>query len=90
MDPPWQNASVDRMGHYDTMDMYDLFKIPIPDLLGAKNEQDRGGIVAVWITNRTKVKKMVIEKLFPTWGLQWVAHWIWLKVHHQVVLCATE
>ncbi|KAG0363766.1 Methyltransferase-like protein 4 [Podila minutissima] len=82
MDPPWQNASVDRMSHYGTMDLYDLFKIPIPQLLS------KDGVVAVWITNRAKVKKVVIEKLFPAWGLTWVAHWFWLKVttHGEPVL----
>ncbi|KAF9360475.1 Methyltransferase-like protein 4 [Mortierella sp. AD094] len=86
MDPPWQNASVDRMAHYGTLDLYDLFKIPIPDLLGAPKEQDltdesgSGGIVAVWITNRAKVKKVVVEKLFPAWGLDFVAQWSWLKI----------
>ncbi|KAF9110566.1 Methyltransferase-like protein 4 [Mortierella sp. AM989] len=86
MDPPWQNASVDRMAHYGTMDLYDLFKIPIPDLLGVSkersliNECEPNGIVAVWITNRAKVKKVVVEKLFPAWGLEFIAHWNWLKV----------
>ncbi|KAF9430503.1 Methyltransferase-like protein 4 [Entomortierella beljakovae] len=56
MDPPWQNASVDRMDHYQTMDLYDLFKIPIPDLLRPYSYQDTtSGIVAVWITNRAKI-----------------------------------
>ncbi|KAF9403486.1 Methyltransferase-like protein 4 [Mortierella sp. AD011] len=86
MDPPWQNASVDRMAHYGTLDLYDLFKIPIPDLLGAPKVQDltgeseSRGIVAVWITNRAKVKKVVVEKLFPAWGLEFVAQWSWLKI----------
>lgn len=87
MDPPWQNASVDRMSHYGTMDLYDLFKIPVPDLLRTKcregteeEQQKHGGIVAVWVTNRAKVKKVVVEKLFPSWGLELVAHWYWLKV----------
>ncbi|ORZ12070.1 MT-A70-domain-containing protein [Lobosporangium transversale] len=79
MDPPWQNASVDRMSHYRTMDLYELFKIPIPDLLKA-NGSNVGGIVAVWITNKAKVKRVVVEKLFPAWGLDLVAHWFWLKV----------
>ncbi|KAI1315677.1 Methyltransferase-like protein 4 [Mortierella claussenii] len=79
MDPPWKNASVDRMAHYGTLDLYDLFKIPIPDLLGTPKKDSRG-IVAVWITNRAKVKRMVVEKLFSVWGLELVAHWFWLKV----------
>ncbi|KAG0299788.1 Methyltransferase-like protein 4 [Dissophora globulifera] len=86
MDPPWQNASVDRMAHYDTLDLYDLFKIPIPELLRVKRdkkteeESHQDGVVAVWITNRAKVKRIVVEKLFPAWGLELVAQWYWLKV----------
>ncbi|KAG0259000.1 Methyltransferase-like protein 4 [Mortierella polycephala] len=106
MDPPWQNASVDRMSHYGTLDLYDLFKIPIPDLLrtntnpeqddicdnrndsNADDKTSQDAIVAVWITNRAKVKKVVIEKLFPAWGLELVAHWYWLKMttHGEPVL----
>ncbi|KAG0204840.1 Methyltransferase-like protein 4 [Mortierella sp. NVP41] len=92
MDPPWQNASVDRMGHYGTFDLYELFKIPIPDLLSPINNEHSagggGGVVAVWITNRAKIRKVVVEKLFPAWGLELVAHWYWLKMttHGEPVL----
>ncbi|KAI7817050.1 MT-A70-domain-containing protein [Gamsiella multidivaricata] len=80
MDPPWQNASVDRMEHYRTLDLYDLFRIPILDLLRTAEVRGQPGIVAVWITNRAKIKRVVIEKLFPAWGLELAAHWTWLKV----------
>ncbi|KAF9934518.1 Methyltransferase-like protein 4 [Linnemannia zychae] len=96
MDPPWQNASVDRMGHYETFDLYELFKIPIPDMLSPimcndhrdGTRRNKGGIVAVWITNRTKIRKVVVEKLFPAWGLELVAQWYWLKIttHGEPVL----
>lgn len=90
MDPPWQNASVDRMGHYGTFDLYELFKIPIPDLLSPVtssngSEEGEGGVVAVWITNRAKIRKVVVEKLFPAWGLELVAHWYWLKVSYLLI-----
>ncbi|KAF9585769.1 Methyltransferase-like protein 4 [Lunasporangiospora selenospora] len=105
MDPPWQNASVDRMSHYNTMDLYDLFKVPVMELvrqpitddehLDARVDQANdssttpellepttveGSIVAVWITNRAKIKRVVLEKLFPAWGLEYIDHWTWLKV----------
>ncbi|KAF9976943.1 Methyltransferase-like protein 4 [Actinomortierella ambigua] len=87
MDPPWTNASVDRMAHYSTMDMYELFKIPIPRLLHptASNSSSSTSslplpVVAVWITNRPKVYNFVTKKLFPAWGLDLVACWYWLKV----------
>lgn len=82
MDPPWQNASVDRRSRYKTLDLYDLFKIPIPELLRKVDELNTktSPIVAVWITNRSKINRFVVEKLFPAWGLKLVAHWYWLKV----------
>jgi N6-adenosine-specific RNA methylase IME4 len=75
------------MGHYGTFDLYELFKIPIPDLLSPiasnnGNQEGEGGVVAVWITNRAKIRKVVVEKLFPAWGLELVAHWYWLKVRY--------
>ncbi|KAG0250626.1 Methyltransferase-like protein 4 [Actinomortierella ambigua] len=90
MDPPWSNASVNRMAHYATMDMYELFKIPIPKLLSRTTPSSTSStpsssssplpIVAVWITNRPKVYNLVTKKLFPAWGLDFVACWYWLKV----------
>ncbi|KAF9166735.1 Methyltransferase-like protein 4 [Actinomortierella ambigua] len=90
MDPPWSNASVNRMAHYATMDMYELFKIPIPKLLSRTTPPSTSStpsssssplpIVAVWITNRPKVYNLVTKKLFPAWGLDFVACWYWLKV----------
>ncbi|GJJ76339.1 N(6)-adenine-specific DNA methyltransferase [Entomortierella parvispora] len=85
MDPPWQNASVDRLSRYNTLDLYDLFKIPISGLL--RNDDLAGAraspVVAVWITNRRKVRRFVVEKLFPAWGLKLVARWYWLKITTQ-------
>ncbi|KAF9124142.1 hypothetical protein BGW39_008420 [Mortierella sp. 14UC] len=68
------------MSHYGTFDLYELFKIPIPDLLSCNVDSgEKRGVVAVWITNRAKIRKVVVEKLFPAWGLELVAQWYWLK-----------
>lgn len=49
--PPWPNASATRSASYETFDPYDLWKLDVPALLG-----DRPSIVAVWLTNRVKVR----------------------------------
>ncbi|KAI9494899.1 MT-A70-domain-containing protein [Zychaea mexicana] len=74
MDPPWPNKSVRRSSKYETQDIYDLFQIPVPELLAPH------GMVAVWVTNKPKFRRFVIEKLFKSWGLQEVGIWYWLKV----------
>ncbi|KAI8903438.1 MT-A70-domain-containing protein [Powellomyces hirtus] len=74
MDPPWPNKSVRRAGQYGDIDVYDLFQIPLKNLLAS------GGYVAVWVTNKLKFHKFVREKLFPSWGVQWVSEWYWIKV----------
>ncbi|KAI8391261.1 MT-A70-like protein, partial [Radiomyces spectabilis] len=79
LDPPWPNKSVHRSGHYESQDIYDLFKIPLSSLLRSDNS-DNPALVAVWITNKPKFKRFVTDKLFPSWGLETVAEWHWLKV----------
>ncbi|KAI8972023.1 MT-A70-domain-containing protein [Mycotypha africana] len=78
MDPPWPNKSVQRSSHYETQDIYDLFKIAIPSMIGEKDS-----IVAVWVTNKPKFRNFIIHKLFPSWKLECVGEWIWLKVTNQ-------
>ncbi|KAI8986511.1 MT-A70-like protein, partial [Pilobolus umbonatus] len=74
MDPPWPNKSVHRSSHYETHDIYDLFKIPIPDMLS------EGGIIAIWVTNKPKYRQFILNKLFPSWQIECIAEWTWLKV----------
>ncbi|KAI9228985.1 MAG: MT-A70-domain-containing protein [Piptocephalis tieghemiana] len=75
MDPPILNASVGRGGQYKCLDPYDLFALPIRQLLAP------GGLLAIWLTNRPRIHRIVQTKLFPAWGnLALVGHWHWLKV----------
>ncbi|KAI9248591.1 MT-A70-like protein, partial [Phascolomyces articulosus] len=74
MDPPWPNKSVRRSSKYETQDIYDLFQIPIPELLAPE------GVVAVWVTNKPKFRRFIIDKLFKSWGLKEIGIWYWLKV----------
>ncbi|KAI8086880.1 MT-A70-domain-containing protein [Gilbertella persicaria] len=78
MDPPWPNKSVKRSSHYDTQDIYDLYSIQMPKLM-AENDC----IVAIWVTNKPKFHNFIINKLFPTWKLECVGEWIWLKTTTQ-------
>jgi len=74
IDAPWPNKSAKRSGVYHQIDIYDLFKIPVRQLLAPH------GLVAVWVTNRRKIWDFVVEKLFPSWKVHLVSTWIWLKI----------
>lgn len=96
MDPPWPNKSgknclvwsvgdcrltcsfslapVHRSSHYATQDIYDLYQIPLPSLV------HDGALIAVWITNKPKYRRFVIDKLFKSWHVSCVGEWTWIKV----------
>ncbi|GAA5810000.1 hypothetical protein MFLAVUS_003415 [Mucor flavus] len=78
MDPPWPNKSVSRSSHYETQDIYDLYSIPISQMMASKD-----CIVAIWVTNKPKFRNFILNKLFPAWGLVCVSEWAWLKVTTQ-------
>lgn len=56
--PPWPNASATRSSSYETFDPYDLWQLDIPALLGEKP-----ALVAVWLTNRVKVRTRLSRSL---------------------------
>jgi N6-adenosine-specific RNA methylase IME4 len=39
-----------------------------------------GGLLAMWVTNRERLRRFVDQELLPKWGLEQVATWFWLKV----------
>lgn len=39
-----------------------------------------GALVALWVTNREKLRGFVEEELFPAWGVRYMATFYWLKV----------
>ncbi|KAK4706197.1 hypothetical protein P7C70_g29, partial [Phenoliferia sp. Uapishka_3] len=76
LDPPWPNASANRAAAYDTFDAYDLWKLDVKAILG-----DKRCLIAVWLTNKVKFRRLVSEKLFPAWGVKETsAEWYWIKV----------
>ncbi|KAF3314789.1 hypothetical protein TWF173_004320 [Orbilia oligospora] len=79
LDPPWNNRSAKRAKHKDsyktsTFNVYDLFKLNVTDSLCD------GGIVGIWMTNSTKWRTFLLEKLFPAWRVEMVAEWTWVKI----------
>ncbi|KAK6526774.1 hypothetical protein TWF281_009977 [Arthrobotrys megalospora] len=87
LDPPWNNRSAKRAKHKDsyktsTFNVYDLFKLNISESLYD------GGVVGIWLTNSTKWRTFLLEKLFPAWKVEMVAEWMWVKitVHGEPIL----
>jgi N6-adenosine-specific RNA methylase IME4 len=52
----------------------DMIQMKIKSLLAP------GGLIAVWCTNSQSHIQDIHEKLFPAWGVSYVATWYWLKV----------
>lgn len=38
------------------------------------------GLLALWVTNRERLRRFVEAELLPAWGLALAAQWVWLKV----------
>lgn len=76
LDPPWPNASVTRAGSYETFDPYVLGRLDLKTLLGNKP-----ALVAVWLTNKVKFRRLVVDKLFRQWGVDGeTAEFTWIKI----------
>ncbi|KAM0788980.1 hypothetical protein ACM66B_003052 [Microbotryomycetes sp. NB124-2] len=78
LDPPWPNASASRSASYDTFDPYSLGKLDLKAILGSSP-----ALVACWVTNRVKYRKLLKEKLMPSWGVDHVSEWYWIKTTTQ-------
>lgn len=74
LDPPWENKSVKRSNRYSFLPSSRLKQLPVP-LLSAP-----GCVVATWVTNRQKHLRFVREELYPHWGVEVLAEWLWVKV----------
>jgi N6-adenosine-specific RNA methylase IME4 len=78
MDPPWDNRSVRRSRSYQTSEAqnHDPFVQTIPIL---EQHLAPSGVVAVWVTNKARVRNQVIQALHHI-GLELRGEWTWLKV----------
>ncbi|XP_074303595.1 methyltransferase-like protein 2 [Silene latifolia] len=75
VDPPWENRSVYQKSAYSTLPNRYFLSIPI-----RKFAHTNGALVALWVTNREKLRNFVENELFPAWGVTYAATLYWLKV----------
>jgi N6-adenosine-specific RNA methylase IME4 len=78
MDPPWDNRSVRRSRSYQTSENQsrDPFMQTIPII---EQHLALSGVVAVWVTNKARVRNQVIQALQDI-GMELRSEWTWLKV----------
>ncbi|XP_073128623.1 methyltransferase-like protein 2 isoform X2 [Henckelia pumila] len=75
IDPPWENSSAHQKLKYKTLPNRYFLSIPITKLT-----HKVGALVALWVTNREKLRTFVENELFPKWGVKHAATFYWLKV----------
>ncbi|XP_048331017.2 methyltransferase-like protein 2 [Ziziphus jujuba] len=75
VDPPWENGSARQKSRYPTLPNRYFLSLPIKQL-----SHNKGALVALWVTNREKLRGFVEEELFPAWGVRYMATFYWLKV----------
>ncbi|TKY57743.1 Methyltransferase protein 2 [Spatholobus suberectus] len=75
VDPPWENASARQKSRYPTLPSRYFLSLPIKQLTHTE-----GALVALWVTNREKLRCFVERELFPAWGVSYAANFYWLKV----------
>lgn len=81
LDPPWPNRSARRKKSYGiaygTSEVKSLLSLlPVQAHLAGE------GLVAVWVTNKSAFREMLLDEcgLFEQWGVRLVEEWVWLKV----------
>uniref|UniRef100_F6YE47 Methyltransferase 4, N6-adenosine n=1 Tax=Macaca mulatta TaxID=9544 RepID=F6YE47_MACMU len=72
IDPPWQNKSVKRSNSY--LSPLQIKQIPIPKLAAPNC------LLVTWVTNRQKHLRFIKEELYPSWSVEVVAEWHWVKI----------
>ncbi|ESW32777.1 hypothetical protein PHAVU_001G016200 [Phaseolus vulgaris] len=75
VDPPWENASAHQKSRYQTLPNRYFLSLPIKQLTHTE-----GALVALWVTNREKLRSFIESELFPAWGVSYAATFYWLKV----------
>ncbi|XP_036761733.1 N(6)-adenine-specific methyltransferase METTL4 isoform X1 [Manis pentadactyla] len=74
IDPPWQNKSVKRSNRYSYLSPLQIKQIPISKLAAPNC------LVITWVTNRQKHLRFIKEELYPSWSVDVVAEWHWVKI----------
>ncbi|KAI7747337.1 hypothetical protein M8C21_019365 [Ambrosia artemisiifolia] len=75
IDPPWENGSANQKLKYPTLPNRHFLSLPIQRLAHAD-----GAVIALWVTNKEKLRIFVEKDLFPKWGVKYMATHYWLKV----------
>ncbi|KAL4566324.1 hypothetical protein LXL04_030438 [Taraxacum kok-saghyz] len=75
IDPPWENSSAYQKLKYPTLPNRYFLSLPIKKLA-----HKDGSLVALWVTNKEKLRLFVEKELFPKWGVKYLATHYWLKV----------
>lgn len=75
VDPPWENSSAYQKLKYPTLPNRYFLSLPIKNL-AHKN----GALIALWVTNKEKLRVFIEKDLFPKWGVKYLATHYWLKV----------
>ncbi|MCD7453425.1 hypothetical protein HAX54_020893 [Datura stramonium] len=75
IDPPWENGSAHQKLRYPTLPNRYFLSLPVKQLCHSS-----GALVALWVTNREKLRGFVENDLFPKWGVKYAASFYWLKV----------
>ncbi|KAL2498351.1 Methyltransferase-like protein 2 [Abeliophyllum distichum] len=75
IDPPWENSSAHQKLKYRTLPNRYFLSLPIKQFT-----HTAGSLVALWVTNREKLRSFVENELFPKWGVKYAATFYWLKV----------
>ncbi|POW01176.1 hypothetical protein PSTT_12665 [Puccinia striiformis] len=79
MNPPWQNKSATRGGKYRTVELYDLFKLDLPGMLGENG--GKKALIAIWVTNRPKFRRFLKQKFMPDCHILGpYSEWYWVKI----------
>ncbi|ERE83553.1 methyltransferase-like protein 4 [Cricetulus griseus] len=76
IDPPWQNKSVKRSNRYSCLSPQQIKQMPVPKLAAADC------LIVTWVTNRQKHLCFVKEELYPSWSVEVIAEWYWVKITH--------
>ncbi|CAN1126859.1 Methyltransferase-like protein 2 [Linum perenne] len=75
IDPPWENGSAHQKLMYPTLPNRYFLSLPIKQLVHSD-----GALVALWVTNRERLRRFIEEELFPSWEVTYAATIFWLKV----------
>ena len=80
MDPPWTNRFVKRKRNAGGVSSYRSMENDILSTLPISRLCADGALVAVWCTNSKTHLDYLTNTLLPSWNLNYVATWFWIKV----------